>query len=498
MLPSIQVKDLNRFEPRYSLGQDDGQGSKHFLRIKVTEGAITSDQLREVAHLSDEYGRGRAWVTDRQSIQLHWIEDQYATEIFSRLERIGFTTDKCGQAYPGARYGDVRNICACPVAGFEKSELIDVRPLARQLNEFFIGNKDFLDMPKKFKISISACQIDCARAQMQDLGLFALSNRGDVGFGAVVGGALGVARPGAVIGKPLEVFIQPQDVFEVAKNMAEIHRDYSSRESKMKARFKWLVNQWGVKKLRDKLEEKLSKKFKRIDYSGPRVSGEEHVGPRKQKNGKYYLTIPLLGGRLSSENLRILAGVARRYGSGHLRTTPYQNLILLNIPQEKLEKAQQNLSKEGLSPQRARLYFESVACADEFCANSAGFHSKKVLREIVEYLEDQFKEEMDGLKIKIGISGCPRGCGLHRVADIGLLGRSAGKRIGQEKYRCLVGGRFGTGAKFGQVLHKRKKVEEIKPAIGNLIASCLEEGYGNFQHFLDAHPLHELKKIFEL
>lgn len=493
----IDIGDLERFKLKYSLGQDDGRGSSHFLRIKVTEGAVTSDQLRGIAQLSDDYGRGLVWITDRQSIQLHWVRGVHALEIFSRLEEIGFTTDKCGQAYPGAGYGDVRNICVCPVTGFERGEMIDVRPLAKEMNEFFIGNEDFLDMPKKFKISISACDVDCARAQMQDLGFFALKHDGKLGFGVVVGGSLGVARPGPVIGKPLNVFILPEEVFQVAKNMVEIHRDHSNRENKLKARFKWLIKEWGIEKLRAELEKKLGRKLERLEYPGPEISGKEHVGIQEQEDGNYYINVPLIGGGLSGKKLRKAAEISDKYGTGDLRTTPYQNLILLNIPEGSLDEALEELKKVGLPVEGSRLRWESVGCAADFCANSANFHPKGVVRRIIENLEGQFGEKLRNFEMKIGVSGCSRDCGLKGASDIGLLGASAGNGTDSEEYVPFVGGRFGADPKFASTLSRKANLRGIEASIEGLIETSLERGYKGFQDLCEDHTIHELRRISE-
>lgn len=495
----LDVDDLRKFKLRYSLGQDDGRNSRHFLRIKVTEGAITSRQLVEVSRLSDQYGRGKAWVTDRQSIQLHWIEGKHATDIFSRLEGIGFTTDKCGQAYPKPGYGDLRNVCTCPVAGFEKGEQINVKPLAEEINEFFVGNEDFLDMPKKFKISISACDIDCARSQMQDLGFFYLEKDGEPGFGAVIGGAMGIAKPGAVTGKPLNVFIKPEDVFEVSKKMAEIHRDYSNTEEVAKARFKWLVHEWGAEKVRDKLEDKLGRKLERHEYSGPKISGREHVGIQEQENGKYFVNIPLIGGGISSEALREISKVSEKYGTGDIRTTPYQNLILLNISPDELETSLETLKDAGLSVKGSRTRWESVACAADFCANSSQYRPKRALRSIIDYLEENIGDELSDFKVNIGISGCPRDCGLLKASDIGMLAVSPGENgIDSEKYMPHLGGEFGEDARFADRLPDSKSVGELKGSIQNLIEETLDEGYNNIRDLYADRTTQELIEIAEM
>lgn len=491
---TINAEDLEKFKLKFSLGQDEGRGSRHFLRIKITEGALTSDQLKEIAKLSEKHSKGRAWVTDRQSIQLHWIEGQNAPQIFAKLEKIGFTTDKCGQAYPKPGYGDLRNVCTCPIAGFEKHEKINVKPIAEEINEFFIGNPEFLDMPKKFKISISACDIDCSRSQMQDLGFFHIEKDGEDGFRAVIGGSMGIAEPGAVIGKPLNVFIRPDEVFEVSKNMAEIHRDNSNTEDVSKARFKWLIDQWGVEKVRNRLEKKLGRKLERFEYSGPETSGREHVGVQEQKNGKYFINIPLIGGRITAKKLKKIARISEEYGSGDIRTTPYQNLIILNIPPENKNDVLEDLKNSGLPVKGSRVRWEGVACSASYCANSPSYHPKDVLEKIINNLEEKYGPKLDDFRLKIGISGCARDCGLLKTSDIGMLGCQPGDCIEEEKYFPHLNGNFGEDAKFSENIGERKEVSKLNDFIESIVGTALDEGYSDMKKFLDKSDLEELKK----
>ena len=182
----IEIEDINRYRRRFSLGRDSNPlnrtGSPHFLRIKVPGGFLASQQLHRVAELTKTYSKSQAEITNRQDIQLHWIEAQDALTIFSAMDEMGFTTDMCGQGFSGARYGDTRNIVCCPVSGYESGELINGAPLLKELSDFFIGNPDFQDMPRKFKFSISGCGCDCTRAVINDLAFVAVQKDGEVGF----------------------------------------------------------------------------------------------------------------------------------------------------------------------------------------------------------------------------------------------------------------------------------------------------------------------------
>ncbi len=490
----IQTDDITRFAVKFSLGRDRGLGSKHFLRIKVLAGALTSKQFREIAQMADDYSRGYAEITNRQDIQLHWVQGKDAPEAFARLEKLGFTTDKCGQAFPGARYGDVRNVVVCPVAGVNKHELIDVSPIAKQINEFFIGNRDFLDMPKKFKISITGCELGCTKPEIQDLGLFAAKHKGEVGFAALVGGSVGATQPGPRLAKPLGVFIKPEEVFEVAKLLAEIHRDHSNRESKAKARFKWLVESWGVERVREKLEEKLGRKLERYEF-GPKMSGEEHQGVQEQKHGGYFINIPLIGGILSSEPMRKVADIADKFGSGELRLTTFQNLILLNIRKGKVEEALKRLEDAGLPVKGVPLRWTAIGCAADFCGKSAEPHPKQMAREMVDHLESRFGDALNDLKLKLCITGCPNDCGLCAIGNIGLLGVQVKKDGAKEFYNLYLGGGLGANASLSGPVGKMVEPGRVKMMVEKLVAACLKEGFKDFGEFCRAHKPEELKSL---
>ncbi|PTD94355.1 hypothetical protein C9439_03420 [archaeon SCG-AAA382B04] len=488
----ISPEKLAEFNSKYSLGREEGRGSKHFLRIKVTEGALTSQEALKIAEIAEKYGKGHLEVTNTQSIQLHWIESKNSIEIFKKLDELGFTTDKCGQAHPQPKYGDVRNICTCPVTGYDEDELINVRPFVKEMNNFFIGNEDFLDLPGKFKISVSGCRNDCARAQMWDLGLFALKNEGKIGFGAVVGGSLGPSLPGPQVAKPLNVFI-PQDlVFEATKSMAKIHKKNSSRESKAKARFKWLVDKWGVERVRERLEDKIGKKLERLNYQGPKISDKEHSGVRKQKDGNYYLNLPLFGGKLSAEEFRSISHLAQKHGSGELRTTPYQNLIILDTPQEKIKTLRDDLKSLGFKIPTTNLRWEGIGCSAEFCGKAIKPYPKEAMRKVIRHLEEEFGEALKGLEIKVRATGCPNDCGLRNISNIGFLGK---RMEDEELYDLYLGGRLGEGAKFSYPIYKGLELQEIKHRITYLVEEAIKEGFGTFDEFLDSHSEEELKKI---
>ncbi len=398
----IDVDFLSKFIGRYSLGKEEGNGSSHFLRIKIPGGVLEHKDLMKIADLSDEFGRGYAEITDRQDIQLHWIDPDAAIEIFERLYRMGFTTDLCGQAFRETCHGDVRNVVCCPLMGKISP---DFGQLVKKINDFFSGNGEYITLPHKFKIAITACGNDCIKLHTNDLSLFWLGD----GFIPFVGGGMGVSLPGVRMAEPMRIKIPIERAFDFIKAVVDIHKEFSNTESKAKARFKLLVHEWGVDRLREEIENKIGafpktslpmKILKEI-----RIEHTHGI----QNDGNYFFTLPLLGGILDSDKLRLIANLSKDYGNGEIRLTPWQNIAFVDIDAEDLEALKAELEKYF----NLEIPYRVVGCSSDFCGKTL-VHSKQVLKDIIRNLTSD---------LSVAVSGCVNGCSCHPLADIGLIGR---------------------------------------------------------------------------
>ena len=497
----IEAADIEKFMGLYSIGRDDGQGSLHFIRIKIPGGILTSNQFRGIASLASKYSRGIAEITDRQDMQLHWIRAEDSLDIFSSMKEMGFTTDMCGQGFTGARYGDVRNIICCPASGIERDELFNCYPIVKDLTKFFTGNATFLDLPRKFKISMSGCGADCTRSWINDLAFIAVKNRyGEIGFTILVGGSVGASLPGPRLAKPTGVFIRPEEAFKVAVAVVEIHRDYSNRESKAKARFKWLIESLGMEKFLSILESKAGVELER--YDGRIFSKQtDHEGFKPQNTeGYYYVNIPILGGRLTAPLMVKIADLADKYGSGELRLTPTQNIIIPNIRERDKDSLLKVLTEMGFPMSSSRVRWLSVGCSSDFCGKTLNPHAKDIIKDIVEYLEKHFGvETLNSIKLRVNASGCPNDCGASLVADIGLIG----KRIKEEDrvkqvYDVYAGGSLGNNSSLGTLIIENAPSEKLKFMIASFLANYLKKRRNNedISEFCKKYTKDELKDFF--
>ncbi len=498
-MTNFDPNDIEHYLGRYSLGRDSNPtnitDSLHFLRVKVPGGFITSDQFRGVADLVKKYSKGKAEITDRQDIQLHWIDSEDALDVFAVMEDLGFTTDMCGQGFGGARYGDARNVICCPASGIEKDEIINGRKIVKELTDFLVGNQDFLDMPKKFKFSVSGCGSDCVRGITNDLAYVGVKKGDEVGYTLFIGGSAGSTQPGPRLAKRLNVFIKPEEAFDVGIAMIEIHRDHSNRDMKTKARFKWLVNEWGSEKIKKMVEEKLGKPFE--PYTEPAFfKNSNHEGIQQQsQEGRFYFNIPIFGGRLSSEDMLFFAEIADNYGSGELRLTPTQNIIIPDI--ENKDEARIKLEKQSFKFNGPKLKWSSIGCSSDFCGKTIEPHAKQITKNIVNHLIKSFNIDiLDEAGIIIQANGCPNHCCASSLAEIGLSGmisKIAGEKT--QAYNIILVGGVGPEAKLGRVIDRGiphyQIVEKIDSIIGNYLKNKNDEE--KFRDFCNRHSEEDLK-----
>ena len=295
------------------------------LRIRIDGGQLSNDQLRVIAYISRRYARGTADVTDRQNIQLHWVEIENVPDIWDALESVGLsTTEACGDT--------PRVILGCPLAGIDADEIIDGTPQIAAIGEQYIGDSAFSNLPRKFKTSISGCAAQCAIHEINDVAFVGVVNENtERGFDLWVGGGLST---NPMIGKRLGTFVRPDQVAEVWAGVAGLFRDYGYRRLRHRARIKFLVADWGPERFREVLEKEY------LGYAlpdGPAPTAppdgiRDHVGVHPQRDGNYYVGFAPTVGRVSADLLDVIAGLAAKYGSGRVSTTTEQKMVILDVP----------------------------------------------------------------------------------------------------------------------------------------------------------------------
>jgi sulfite reductase beta subunit-like hemoprotein len=488
---SIQPDDMDRFKWYGLYTQRPVEDQRFMLRIRIPNGIVSSEQLETIGWLSEFYAQSSGDITTRQDIQLHHLRIEDVPHILSELEGVNLTTQEaCGDV--------VRNVVGCPLAGVDDEELVDASPLVNRVTELFLNNRDFSNLPRKFKISISGCLQRCAQHEINDIGLVAVTNdEGEVGFDLFVGGGLG-ARPR--LASQLGVFIWYDEVIEVVTRIVEIFRDHGDRTDRRKARLKFLLAKWGPVRFREELERRLGRTL--TNHNGSRVasSNRTHVGIGTQRQpGRHYIAVAVTAGKLKGSQMISLAGLARRYAAGRIRFTNNQNLVILDVPQENLEHVDSTLRELDLQSTSSPFRRGTIACTGKRFCKLAVVETKDRAIEIIEHLEKVapgFQSE-----IRISVTGCVNSCAQYQICDIGLVG-VIGQVAGQEAhfFQVHLGGHIGDNGAFGRKLCHRVPVEETKHYLARLIRSfqLRRDGQETFSQFIGRQSLAALETMHEL
>jgi len=458
------------------------------LRVRVDGGQLSLEQLRTVAGISAEFARDTADITDRQNIQMHWIEIESMPEIWRRLEGVGLsTTEACGDC--------PRVVLGSPVAGVSVDEVIDATPALDEIVDNFIGDRSLANLPRKFKSVVS--WLPDVPYEANDIAFLGVQHpEHGPGFDLWVGGGLST---NPMLAQRLGAWVPLAEVPEVWKAVVEVFRDYGYRRLRSRARLKFLVADWGVAKFRQVLEEEYLHR-KLVDGPAPVLPDHpiDHMGVHRQRDGRYFVGSSAVAGRVSGTLLNSLADVAEAHGSSRVRLTPQQKVLVLDVAEEKVTPLIDALAGIGLQAMPSHIRRSTLACTGiEYC-KLAIVETKAKAAEVVAHIE------ATGLDapISVNINGCPNACARTQIADIGLKGQLVAGPDGEmvEGYQVHLGGGLtlarGQQAGFGRKLRGLKTTAvELPSYVERLTRQYLagrkdaEESFAEWVHRADEDVL---------
>jgi len=448
------------------------QGAEWFmLRIKVPGGGLGAAQAAEVGRVADELARGPEphplWgdgyldITTRQSIQMHWLRIEDIPRVWQRLEAVGLTTvQACGDCS--------RNVLCCPVAGIDAEEAFDALPTALAISDYFTGNREYANLPRKFKISVTGCLDDCAQGEINDIGLQpARSEDGALGFNLLVGGGL---SDGPRMATDIDVFLERDQAVEITRGVAQVFGELGNRGNRGVARMRYLVQELGGEVFRAELAKRTAFELRPAGVNLTRRYRGDHVGVHAQKErGLSYVGLCVPVGRLSGAELTEAARLAERYGDGRIRLTTDQNLILTGVADGRLAAllAEPLLAKYSPTPRA----FERgvVACTgNEFC-RFAVVETKARALEWARHMDDTVALG-EGEVVRMHFSGCSASCAQPQIADIGFRGETA--HVGDQIVEAVdvgLGGSLGDDSAFIDWVDGARPVEDVPGALVGLL-----------------------------
>jgi len=471
----------------------EGAAVPYFMvRIRVPNGLLLANQVRTIAEATRKYARDQADITVRQNIQLHWVRIEDLPDLLESLWRAGLTTmGSCGD--------DVRNIVGCPLAGVDGDEIYDASHLVEEATKQFVGNAEFYNLPRKFKICITGCNAWCSYPEINDVGLTAVrQSDGEVGFSLRVAGGLSTDPH---LAQRLNAFVLPHQVLPVLTGIAKIFRDSDVlRESRERARLKFLFlkHGWTAERFLFELQKRIGFELApAVPEIIPNDVYRDHVGVGAQKQpGYFYVGASVLRGRIRAQQLLAAAEVAEQYAGGELRTTNMQNLLIVNVPQQRVALVARGLTQAGLPVAGSPFRRGIIACTGtEFC-KIAITETKSFARWLAEELDDRLPGFEQHLKLHV--TGCPNSCGQHWIADLGLEGKKI-KQDGQliDAYYFCVGGAVGLHQAIARPVGYRCPAPEVPDAIERLLRHYLlvREPGENLRQFFDRHSSEEIRSF---
>jgi len=422
---------------------------KYFmLRVRIDGGRLDIDQLRAIADVSTTYARDSADVTDRQNIQLHWVRVEDVPAIWDRLESVGLSTQEaCGDC--------PRVVLGSPVAGIAADEIVDPTWAIEEIKTRYIGSPEFSNLPRKYKTALTGHPSHDVAPEINDIAFVGVDHpEHGPGFDLWVGGGLSTNPK---LAQRLGVWVPLEEVPEAWWGVTSVFRDYGYRRLRSRARLKFLVADWGTEKFREVLETEYLKR-RMVDGPEPPQPPDngDHVGVHLQKDGRYFVGATPTAGRISGTQLAKLADIAEEHGSGRLRTTPYQKVLVLDVEEDQVESLVDALAGIGLSARPSAWRRSTMACTGiEYC-KLAIVETKERARRLVDELEERIPE-LD-TPITVNLNGCPNSCARIQVADIGLKGQLVMDQDGRqvEGFQVHLGGGLGLDAGFGRKLRAHK------------------------------------------
>ena len=471
----------------------------YMCRLRIPGGVIRSDQLREVAAIARELTTGYIQITTRNNLQVRLIEPKDCPEVLRRIQG-------CGLHSKGAGADNIRNITMSPCAGYDPHELIDVRPFVHELATLIVSSREFYDLPRKFNIAFDGGGAISSAEDTNDIGIAALkigANAAGITPGIYFRFLLGGVTGHQTFASDWGVIVLPEQVIRVSAALIREFIKFGDRTDRKKARFKYVVASRGLAQILADVEQqtglvltKLAPDSELIEPRSVSQQGHGHIGTHAQKQpGLHYIGAGVPVGQLTARQLERVADVADSYGTGEVRLTIWQNLIVPNVSTAFVESASRALRKAGLDMVQSNVRSGFVACTGSRYCKFAASDTKGHALKVMEYLDARLSLEQP---VNIHFTGCANSCAQHFMGDIGLLGTKVRSSVSGEGYHVTVGGGFGENRKIGRQIFSGVPAESVGPTLEAMLRAYLaarlpEE---SFHNFCNRHSVGELQILF--
>jgi ferredoxin-nitrite reductase len=463
-------------------------------RLRIPNGMMSAHQVRKVATIAERFAGGYADVTTRANLQMREIQPHNIIEVLTGIQDAGLTSR-------GAGADNIRNITGSPTAGIDPQELIDTRPLARALHHHILNHRELYGLPRKFNIAFDGGGRIGVLEDTNDIGFAAVAVPDGTGVPA---GTYFRLQLGGVTGhgdfaRDAGVLLKPEECVPVAVAIVRVFIAHGDRTDRKRARLKYVLEAWGLDKFMAEVEREMGRALPRHprELCAPRgpVLKHGHIGRHAQRQpGLSYLGVVLPVGRLTAAQMRGLADVAETYGSGTLRLTVWQNLLISDIPDAVASAAEAAVQSIGLGVSASAVRGALVACTGNTGCKFSATNTKGHAIEIADYLDRRITLDQP---INIHLTGCPNSCAQHYVGDIGLLGIKVGDDM-IEGYSVVIGGGAGSERALARQIYEAVPMAELPERIERMLRGYLAHRRGgeSFHAFAGRHSIEALRALF--
>ena len=459
------------------------------LRLRTPGGVLTSRQMRGLAEMAEQWGGGEAHVTTRANLQIREFQPRNIVRVLMRLQELGMSSR-------GSGADNIRNVTATPTSGLDPQEIIDVGPLAHALNFYILNSRDLYGLPRKFNVAFDSGGAVSVVADTNDIAFVATrvaegrAVPAGVYFRVQLCGITGHRQFASDCG----ILVAPEQAVAVAAAMIRVFNQNGDRTDRKKARLKYLIDRWGTEKFLEETEKRLAFPLLRFPAAEceprPAIDRLGHLGVHAQRQtGLSYIGVAAPVGRLSAAQMRALAAIADQYGSGEMRLTVWQNLLIPNIANAEIESARQALTAAGLTDSAATFAAGAVACTGNKGCRYASTDTKRHALALASHLDQRFPLDRP---VNLHVTGCPHSCAQHYIGDLGLLGVKVG---GEEGYQVSVGGGTDERQGLARELIPAIRFADLPPVMERLFGAFQEKRHAgeSFVEYARRHDIEELK-----
>lgn len=467
----------------------------YMCRLRIPNGILRAHQFSGVADVAERYGGGYAHVTTRANLQVREVAPKNAVTVVEAIQDIGL----CSR---GSGADNIRNVTGTPTAGIDPQELIDTRSYARDWHFHILNDRSLYGLPRKFNVGFDGAGVIPVLEDTNDIGFQAV----EIGEGqAVAPGIWFALRLGGITGhedfaKATGVVVKPSDATMVADAVVRVFIDHGDRTNRLKARLKYVLDNFGIEKFLELMEEKLGRKLDRVPAEilekRPHFDRLAHVGVHKQKQaGLNWIGVVLPVGRITAAQMCGIARIAQEMGDGDIRLTVWQNFLLSGVPDALVGKAVAAIEALGLSTEASPLRAGLIACTGNKGCKFAASDTKGHAEAIAQWCESRVA--LDG-PVNIHLTGCHHSCAQHYISEIGLLAAKVQETEDApqvEGYHIYIGGGFGAQAALGREIYRDVKAEDAPKTIERMLKAYLAHRASQSESFLDFSRRHDIEAL---